>query len=196
MEKTGLEGKFFMIGTGSISQAEYDELAGHPDTKCLGDEDAKKLLYDLFAYPGEQIRICHSMPVYKTDRYGDLHKIHEYDRSPLYHSARRNYILFDCADESYEFKNGYLRRRDIDGMEIQERAAKEGCITSVQEEPDIGKLESENTVMRKALQSIVAYEVHKYIPEKFAKSPYATAYGVVREYAKFALDTISGQDPQ
>lgn len=89
-----------------------------------------------------------------------------------------------------------LAQKFADINEAMTNPEKEGCITSVQEERDIRRLESENTVMRKALQSIVAYEVHKYIPGKFAKSPYATAYGVIREYAKFALDTISGQEPQ
>lgn len=89
-----------------------------------------------------------------------------------------------------------LAQKFADINEAMTNPEKGGGITSVQEEQDIRRLESENTVMRKALQSIVAYEVHKYIPGKFAKSPYATAYGVIREYAKFALDTISEQNPQ
>lgn len=117
--KTELEGKFFMIGTGSISQTEYDELAGCPGTECLGDEDARELLQSLCGFVKERIRICHSVPVYKTGRYGDLYKILESDRRPLFQSTKRNYILFDCACSSYELKNGVLRMRDIEAIEIE-----------------------------------------------------------------------------
>lgn len=70
---------------------------------------------------------------------------------------------------------------------------KEVCTTPAQEERDmlVRKLEAENEIMRKALQEIVAYDVHKYIPENlreiFAESPYAAAYGIIQEYAEAAL---------
>lgn len=53
------------------------------------------------------------------------------------------------------------------------------------------ELEAENEIMRKALQEIAAYDVHKYIPDNLreilAESPYAAAYGIIQGYAETAL---------
>lgn len=117
--RCNMERKLFVIGTGSITQAEYDELAGCPGTEHLSDEDAKSLLHHLCGFVKERIQICHSEPVYELSKHRNLYKAGERDRSPLYHSAGRNYILFDCACASYELKNSSLYMCTTDITEIQ-----------------------------------------------------------------------------
>lgn len=119
-----MERKLFVIGTSSITQAEYDELAGCPDTERLSDENAKTLLHHFCGFVKERIHIIRSEPVYEY-KHWELYKTGERDRSPLYHSAGRNYILFDCCCTSYEYKDGSLRICTIDTTEIQEEKGEE-----------------------------------------------------------------------
>lgn len=93
----------------NVEQADYERLASQSDTERMSDEKAKDLLYEWYGFAREKIKIHHSVPVYEVNRHGNLRKVGELDRSPLYNATDWNYIRFDCGCTCYELQNDNLR---------------------------------------------------------------------------------------
>lgn len=93
----------------NVEQADYERLASQSDTERMSDEKAKDLLYEWYGFAREKIKIHHSVPVYEVNRHGNLRKVGELDRSPLYNATDWNYIRFDCGCMCYELQNDNLR---------------------------------------------------------------------------------------
>lgn len=103
-----LEWKAYEIDE-AMSQKEYDHLKAMGDTKKLGDEKAKALLYDWFGFAKEKLVILHEAPVYEINRHGQLRKCKTTERIPLYNATDWYYIRFTCAGVLYEVYNDQVR---------------------------------------------------------------------------------------
>ena len=95
--------------THNTSQDEYDNLKEDQFTRVLSDSEATQMIYDLFGFAKEKIRIHRTVGKYEVNRHRKLRKVGEINRAPLYNSTDWNYIRFDCGCMSYELFNDTLR---------------------------------------------------------------------------------------
>jgi len=106
----------------NMNQDKYDELAEictgmDGQTHFTGEEEAKKLVAEMFGFSSEKIEIVGTVRVYEINRHGRLRKAAEYKRQPLYNDGDSNYIRFNvrCADTFWPYKmvNGLLKQYQL-----------------------------------------------------------------------------------
>lgn len=93
----------------NVQQVDYERLAQAGDTEDMTDERCKDLLYNWYGFAKEKITILRAVPKYEVNRHGQLRKIGEIQRNPLYNATDWNYIRFDCGCMTYELHNDKLR---------------------------------------------------------------------------------------
>lgn len=93
----------------NVQQADYTRLQAAGESRTLTDSEAKDLLYDWYGFAKEKIRIHRTIPQYEVNRHGQLRKVGEIDRAPIYNATDWNYIRFDCGCMCYELYDGNLR---------------------------------------------------------------------------------------
>lgn len=93
----------------NVKQADYEKLASQGDTRILSDDEAKEILYDWYGFAKEKITIITSVPKYEINKHGQLRRVGEIERKPLYNATDWNYIRFNCGAMSYELDDDNLR---------------------------------------------------------------------------------------
>lgn len=91
-----------------LSNEKYNELMNCGFAEEMTDEEAKKLLYNLFGFAKERISIIATVDKYEINRHNQLRISETILRKPLYASSDYNYIRFDCGCMSYEYINDEL----------------------------------------------------------------------------------------
>lgn len=94
---------------GNVQQVDYERLAQAGGTEEMTDERCKELLYGWFGFAKEKITIVRTVPKYEVNRHGQLRKVGEIERKPLYNATDWNYIRFNCGCMSYELHDDNLR---------------------------------------------------------------------------------------
>jgi len=102
----------------NLSEDVYDdllELCTHMngETDFLSEGEAKKLIAEEFGFSPDKIEIVNTACTYEANGRGELRKVTEYKRRPLYDSSIYNYIRFDvrgaAAVRHYEMIDSQLK---------------------------------------------------------------------------------------
>ncbi len=102
----------------NLAEDVYDdllELCTHMngETDFLSEGEAKKLIAEEFGFSPDKIEIVNTACTYETNGRGELRKVAEYERRPLYDSGICNYIRFDvrgaAAVRHYEMIDSQLK---------------------------------------------------------------------------------------